>query len=237
MEENIKQQEQPVQKQLKKLDPNTRKIICCLSVIFCLVVGPLVITNLLKPKQPDPTESKMKSLDGAFRYIVGDALERNNINENSKINIQTVTLVDNYPNNFSFNICAYSDTKVYYYELENYNYGQDPYEPKTATDFLLYGNRFVLMSVYGSYTLSSYDKVDIDITTEYTPNSYVVGKSSNDENQYLFGYYAQDKNFHIFEKTLIQDSVDPFSNEHTLVDKNYIKDIYNYYYRFLDKKE
>ena len=224
-QDNQQLEQQPVQEVKKQRDPNDRKIILCLIAIFFLIVGPVVLTKIFKEINRQKYENEIK-MNNAFRGTVANALNRNGIKDKIS-NIQLVTYTDNYPENFSLNICAYSDTKVYYYELDTFTYPENKDMYNNFIGCLLHGSYFAFINDYGSYTLSTYDRVKEDVNTEYKHTEYVVGKNASNE-QYLFGYYVKDKNYNVFSKIQVVEGTDPFSGESTLITKDNSL-LYKYY--------
>ena len=229
MEEKIETKEGQVQEpKRKKMDPNDKKIIFCSLAILGLVIVPLVVTKALTPKkQEDPLVRSLRMKD-SLENIIGTALNDNEIEHDSFINLRLVTYTDNYPESFSLSLVATDNNKVFTYELENYSYKQ---EQKTSLEKYLLSkdDKKEFFASDATYVINTYDRVVVNINTEYTNCCYTVGQNTSNE-QYLFGFYQKEGNFHIFNKVLLEEGKDPFqTNETTCAEQNSQGELYNIY--------
>ena len=177
--------------------------------------------------EPTWTE-RDKSLDDVFKTIIEKQLEADGFAQDEVTLIVAVSYTDTAGSKFSLKIDAYSNSKVYYYRLDNCAYtGFDNF-----TSYILDYDFETYPCLDGNITISS-----LDISTETVVNisqskeRHIISKSPTNI-KYFSGYYydVDDQAYYIYHQKEYQDGANPFNNK-TNKDAEVNKDslLYNYY--------
>ena len=225
MEENKNNQKEP---QTKTKDPNqdpktlrTVVITAICTLLLVVIILLVVIFGLKNCSNRNGASSNSSSqdnetnlkIDNMFKSLVNKQIELDSF-DGTVNNIAVVTYTESYPNNFTLNITAYNDTKVYVYEMDAYTYDGDKNEYENFVSYLLLNNKY--QSLDASVNLRVFDKDNTSITTSKTQNRYVMSRTPSDT-CYISGFYQENNEYHVYFNKEVTTGNDPFVDTATQV--------------------
>lgn len=222
MNEFDKNNKGPEQLQEEK-KPSSKKIISIFIGLDILLV--IIIVLLLCLKSCKNNNNAQESSDGEsidiernnritdlFKGIVKKNLVANSYDDDYLTDVNAISYVDNYPNNFTLNLSVSSLSKVYYCSITDY-----PYEGDTSTydnflSYLLIDTTEYKVSK-STASVNRYKLTDKTINTSKDKYKYVLSESDSEPaDRYIDGFYLEDGNYYIYQNKLVVDNTDPFTS-------------------------
>ena len=212
------------------------KIVFFLFIIFDIVITIPFVISFIKTKGLNNIISNASSsissdsiepiiyedpgLDERLKDILRREIENNGFDNDTIDNIYAVTYEDHHPYSFNVSFSASSATRVYYYQLTDCAYIEEGYDNCIA--FLINNNKMLT----GTAVLEYEEKTDDKITTNKVC-SYVISKSLTEEKHFT-GYYYENNEFRVYQKTSIVEEANPFDKPADIIIKS-DDPLYNYY--------
>ena len=233
----IKQQEQQNQEE----KPFTKKIVSIFIGLDILLVIIVVLLLCLKGCKVDNNQSniepeidmiRVNKITDVFKGIVKKNIQYGGYTDDNLDRVVAITYTDNYPNNFSLNISAVSESKVYYCIIDSYPYEGDKEQYNDFVSYLLLDTS-EYKPTKSDCELHPHNKIDTRVNTSKSVNKYVIGETNSEPNDnYLYGFYQENNEFYVYQDKLINEGIDPFNNPCDQIIKN-DSPLYDYYHALL----
>ena len=180
-------------------------MITVISTLLIIAILLLLLLFGMKKCQGNTNSSSEPPIDiernnkitDVFKDIVKKQMVTFGFDEDELKNVNAVTYEDNYPTSFDLNITVNSDTKVYYYYIDDCSYPSSGDEYTNFVEYLLLDTTSHTLA--GDITLTSLEKVDGSINTTEIAYKAVLAKDATDA-LYLSGFKYRDNSFFVFQK-------------------------------------
>ena len=220
----------------KKDKPSKFKIGVIVFVILDIIVAIILFFVLPRYcKKPDTSgassssnrESKYNSqqLNTRLINLVNTEIELEGFDSDDINKVISITAVDNYPNDFSVSITCSSDSNIYVYKIDNYQYPEDKNGYDNFVSYLLKDNKELSADIgLDKYAIAKEEVINTDKVCKY-----VIYKSISN-NKYLSGFYSINNEYRVYQHIELTDNTDPFNKPCTEVIKedNVLYDFYTY---------
>ena len=234
-------QEQPNQEEKKSSSKKIVSIFIGLDILLVIIIILLLCLKSCKNNNNAKESSDGTAIDvernnkitDIFKKIVKKNLVANGYDDDYLTEINAITYIDNYPNNFSLNISVSSLSKVYYCSISDY-----PYEGESSTydNFLSYLllDTTEYKASKSSASVNPLKLTDKTISTSKDKYKYVISESNSEPvDRYIDGFYLEDGNYYIYQNKLVVDNTDPFTSVSNQI-INSESPLYNYYQGLLE---
>ncbi len=219
MDNNKENKKEYVEEGRKEKVSNTFKVAMITMISTLLLIAILLILVLLGMKRCAPNNSRGSSsesinternnkISDVFMSVVKKQMVTFGFDNDELKEVNLVAYKDNYPTSFDLNITVSSDTKVYYYYVENVTYPSNKDGYDNFVSYLLLDS--TSHSLVGSIDLTSLEKSEASFNTSKSSYKAVISKDISD-NKYLSGFAYEDNSFFIYQKRLISEGNDPLN--------------------------
>lgn len=221
----------------KKVFTTILIVLLLLAIILLILIGVKKCANDIpeggnnndvSSQEPIDIERNKKITD-VFKIIINNKITVDGFDADELKDVIAVSYDDSNLSKIKLDITITSESKVYYYSLDNYDLPTEENTYKDIVSYLLLDGTNLFLPE-GDATLNP---LPIDKLTSITTDKvckYSISKNSSDD-RHLSGFYKDEtKNeFRVYQKVLITEGVDPFDGAPNQI-INIDSPLYNYYH-------